>query len=399
MLMFVEFQFVPVQRMFSSIAIVFLIIGISPSNADSSFLIQTRSTRLINRTVLGFPTECSIRIGEKDFTLKFYRLISCRYVRNLRQIYPYLLKYSNDITGLEITDSIIEHWNTSDYRKILRRFEFLIFHRTTLNRTESCPFNVFAKKLFYLHMTEFSPSLDSLVSHPSCSSMKRLHALILDHTPLGNEAILLRIFPHLHLLRLNFSSFIHPLNSSYMSSFLYLQDFFLKVSDNCHRCEYEWLKYAARDEKLILFRLSPQSGCMDWHAHERFLSWKEAPLCGSCSLPLVIAGRPITSQQCRIEDGITEYYCQAFYGRYSSFQPWTRRFEKKIPGMSAWTTTTRRPPNEFMKSKYTPSSIQRLKRDETVGSYRSISSRSGRYCWIFVRSLRQPLFRDYHVWW
>ena len=63
-------------------------------------------------------------------------MITCRYVENLSNIYPYLLKYSNDITALEITDSIIKNWNINEYSKVFRKFEFLIFHRTTIiNKT------------------------------------------------------------------------------------------------------------------------------------------------------------------------------------------------------------------------------------------------------------------------
>ena len=347
------------------ILLLLLLIGLVSSS--SSFLIETRATRLINRTILASPTECSVRVGEKDFTLKFYRLITCRYVRHLADIYPYLLKYSNDVTGLEITDSKINRWNTTEYRKLFRQYEFVIFHRTTLNGTERCPFNVMAKKLFYLHLTEFSPSLDQLVSHRSCLPLKRLHVLVLDQTPVGNEHILLRFFPHVHLLRLNFSAVIHPLNSSYLSSFPYLQDFYFRVADNCHRCEYEWLKYAARDDHLLLFRVSPQSGCMDWHDHGEFLPWKDAPLCGSCSLPLISVGRSIAGQRCRMEDGITEYYCHAFYGRQSIFHPWTKQFDEKSSTTTISPRLTPRPSREFMKPKYTAPMVQRWKREEKVG--------------------------------
>ncbi len=289
-------------------------------------------------------------------------MITCRYVENLGNIYPYLLKYSNDITALEITDSKIQNWNISEYSKVFRKFEFLIFHRTTiLNRTIFCPFNFLSTKLFYLHLTHFSPSLEHFFSHPSCLKMTRLHVLILDHTDLGDENLLLKTFPNLHLLRLNFSSFHHPLNSSYLRSFLYLQDFLLNVNDDCHRCEYEWLKYATRDENYVLFRISPKSGCMDWNRGRKFLQWQHAPLCGSCSLPLIKNKIP-TNEICQMEDGITEHYCKAFYGRQSLFQPWTNVFEKKTKEIIQLPSTMR-PSYEFMKSKYTTLIIERYKRD------------------------------------
>ena len=336
------------------------------SSDSSAFLINTRSTRLVNRTLLGSPTECSVRLGRKEFTSKFYRMITCRYVNDLARISPYLLKYSNDITALEITDSNIDYWNSTAHSHVFRRLEFLVFHRTTLRNFSSCPLNVFAKKLFYLHLTDFSPSLEHLVSDRSCLKLKRLHVLILDRTSIGDGNVLREMFPHVHLLRLNFTSVNQPLNGSVMRSFPYLQDFFFKVNDDCHRCEYEWLKYAAREENAFLFRISPHSGCMDWHDQKRFLTWRDAPLCGSCSLPLLISGKP-TNEMCQMEDGITEYYCKAYYGRQSLFRRWTDRFETKTPPFVPL-ASTRRPSQEFMKYKFTAPILNRLKRDlnETV---------------------------------
>jgi hypothetical protein len=326
------------------------------------FHTKTRSTQLVNRTLFGSITECSIRLGGKQFQLKFYKMITCRYVENLSTIYPYLLKYSNDITSLEITDSKIQNFNINEYSKVFRKFEFLILHRTTIiNQTILCPFNSLSTKLFYLHLTHFSPSLDKFFSNKSCSIMKQLHVLILDHTDLGDENILLNKFPNLHLLRLNFSSFNHPLNYSYIRLFSYLQDFLLNVKDDCHRCEYEWIKYATRDENYVLFRISPNSGCMDWNREGKFIKWQHAPLCGSCSLPLII-DKIKTNEICKMEDGITEHYCKAFYGRQSLFQLWTNIFEKKIKQIMQLPSTMR-PNQEFMKSKYTNSIIQRYKRD------------------------------------
>ncbi|CAF0783464.1 unnamed protein product [Adineta ricciae] len=321
---------------------------------------ETRSTRLINRTLLGPTTECSIRLGGKQFTLKFYRMITCRYVDNLATIYPYLLKYSNDITALEITDSYIKNFNLKLHLKVFRKLEFLIFHRTTLQTKTLCPLNSLANHLLYLHLTHFSPSLDTFFNSSSCTIMKRLHVLILDHTDLGNENILHSKFPNLHILRLNYSSFHQPLNYSYMRSFSYLQDFFLKVNDDCHRCEYEWLKYATRDDKYILFHVSSNSGCMDWNRGGKFIPWQHAPLCGSCSLPLVI-DRMRTKQICQMEDGITEHYCKAFYGRESIFQPWTNRFPSSTNQFIEY-PSTKRTNQQFMKSKYTTIST-RLKRE------------------------------------
>ncbi len=354
------------------IILLFLTIPIVSSSDVISFHTKTRSTRLVNRTVLGTITECSIRLGGKQFTLKFYKMITCRYVENLSNIYPYLLKYSNDITALEITDSNIRNWNINEYSKVFRKFEYLIFHRTKIiNQTNPCLFNSLARKLFYLHLTHFSPSLENLFSNQSCSIMKHLHVLILDHTDLGDENILLNKFPNLHLLRLNFSSFYHPLNYSYLRSFVYLQDFFLNVNDDCHRCEYEWLKYATRDDNYVLFRISPNSGCMDWNRGGNFLQWKHAPLCGSCSLPLIINNRR-TDEICKMEDGITEHYCRAFYGRQSLFQCWTNVFEKKI-NQIVELRSTMRPNYEFMKSKYTKPMIERYRRDlnQTVCKFRT----------------------------
>jgi len=336
------------------------IITIVSSNS-TFFHSKTRSTRLINRTLFGSTTECSIRLGGKQFTLKFYKMITCRYVENLSNIYPYLLKYSNDITALEITDSIIKTWNINEYSKVFRKFEFFIFHRTTIMTKTLCPFNSLSNNLFYLHLTHFSPSLDKFFSNSTCSIMKRLHVLILDHTNLGNENILLEKFPNLHILRLNISSFNHPLNYSYIRLFSYLHDFLLKVNDDCHRCEYEWLKYATRDDNYVLFRISPNSGCMDWNRGGQFLKWQHAPLCGSCSLPLII-NRVRTNNMCKMEDGITEHYCKAFYGRQSLFQPWTSIFGNKTIQIMEL-PSTRRPKEQFMKSKHTTLMVQRYRRD------------------------------------
>ncbi|CAF4397400.1 unnamed protein product, partial [Adineta steineri] len=118
---------------------------------------ETRSTRLVNRTLFGSTTECSIRLGGKQFTLKFYRMITCRYVENISTIYPYLLKYSHDISTLEITDSTIKNFNIKQYAKVFRKFEFLIFHRTTIVTKQLCPFNSLSKNLLYLHLTRVSP--------------------------------------------------------------------------------------------------------------------------------------------------------------------------------------------------------------------------------------------------
>ena len=326
-----------------------------------AFHTKTRSTRLVNRKLFGSTTECSIRLGSRRFTLKFYKMITCRYVENISIIYPYLLRYSNEITALEITDSIIKYWNVNEHSRVFQAFAMLIFHRTTIIDKNLCLFNSLSSKLFYLHLTHFSPSLEIFFSDKSCSVMKRLHVLILDRTDLGNENILLEKFPNLHILRLNFSSFHRPLNYSYMRLFPYLQDFFLKVNDDCHRCEYEWLKYATRDDKYVLFRISPKSGCMDWNNRGKFLRWQHAPLCGSCSLPFMINSRT-TSDICKMEDGITEHYCRAFYGHQSLFQPWTNIFEKrtkKIPRLPS----TMRPNHEFMKSKYAISIINRYRRN------------------------------------
>ena len=376
------------SKMNALLPLVFSLALLDPISAEfSSFLINTRSTRLVNRTVLGAPTECSVRLGKKEFTSKFYRMITCRYVNDLARIYPYLLQYSNDVTALEITDSTIDYWNSTAYSPVFRRLEFLVFHRTTLRNISSCPLNVFAKKLFYLHLTDFSPSLAQLVSHRSCLKLKRLHVLILDRTSIGDGNILRETFPNLHLLRLNFTALYQPLNASLMRSFPYLQDFFFKVNDDCHRCEYEWLKYAARDEKALLFRVSPQSGCMDWHERERFLTWREAPLCGSCSLPLLSKGKP-TNEMCRMEDGITEYYCKAYYGRQSLFQPWTTQFEAKAPPYIPLASTPR-PKEEFMKHKFTAPIGNRSKRDAMNETVRRTNARqeeeASSLIWILSR--------------
>ncbi|CAF4563392.1 unnamed protein product, partial [Rotaria sp. Silwood2] len=102
----------------SSLIIILIVINSTINRISSNsiyFHTKTRSTQLINRMVFGSTTECSIRLGGKQFTLKFYKMITCRYVENLSNIYPYLLKYSHDITALEITDSIIKNWNINEY--------------------------------------------------------------------------------------------------------------------------------------------------------------------------------------------------------------------------------------------------------------------------------------------
>ena len=342
------------------VAVVFTFDRIS-SDSSSSYLTNTRSTRLVNRTRFGSATECSIRLGGKQFTSKFYRMITCRYVANLSVIYPYLLEHSNDITALEITDSTIDQWNIDEYPKAFRRFQFLILHRTRFLQQSACPFNTIAPKLFYLHLAHFSPSLEHVFVNRSCSPMKQLHVLILDHTPLGDENLLREKFPHVHVLRLNFSSFSQPLNSSYLRAFPYLQDFFFKTNDDCHRCEYEWLKYASRDENYARFRVSPHSGCMDWNRNGQFMTWQHAPLCGSCSLPLLSRGLR-GKELCRVEDGITEHYCKAFYGRESLFTPWTNVFDKKTKIIGELPSTVR-PYQEFMKPKFTPLPSARPKRE------------------------------------
>lgn len=347
----------------SSLIILLILLPIIRSFSPISFHIETQSTRLVNRTIFGSTTECSIRLGGKQFTLKFYRIITCRYVENLSSISSYLRAYSNEINALEIIDSKISLWNVDEYGKLLRRFEYLIFHRTIIiNQTNSCLFNPLAKRLFYLHLTQVSPSLDRWFSNRSCLSMKRLHVLILDQTDLGDEKILLKNFPYLHILRLNFSSFHHALTDSYLRSFIYLQDFLLNVNDDCHRCEYEWLKYATRDDNYVLYRISPNSGCMDWNRGKMFVKWHDAPLCGSCFLPL-IKKKMINEEICRMEDGISEHYCRAFYGRESFFRLWTEVFQKKIKSIEP-ISSTMRPTYEFMKSKYTKSINLRVKRDE-----------------------------------
>ena len=178
---------------------------------------------------------------------------------------------------------------------------------------------------------------------------------------LGDQNILLKFFPKLHILRLSYSEFNHPFNSSYLRSFLYLQDFLLKVNDDCHRCEYEWLKYATRDNQSMLFSISSNSGCMDWNRGGRFLQWQNAPLCGSCSLPLII-NKMKTKEICRMEDGITEHYCKAFYGKQSLFQPWTTVFDKNMTQFLDLPPTTR-PSQEYIKPKYTTSVTKRYRRD------------------------------------
>jgi len=332
-----------------------------PSNSVD-FHTETRSTRLIHRTKFGSTTECSVRLGEKQFTLKFYKMITCRYVEHLGDIYPYLLKYSNDINVLEIVDSKLKSFNLNKYVKVFKKFEYFIFHRTTImNSTNRCLFDSIAKKIFYLHLTQVSPSLDRWFSNKTCSVLKRLHVLILDQTNLGNEQILRTYLPNLHLLRLNFSSIHHPFNASYLRSFVYLQDFLLNIHDDCHRCEYEWLKYAARDEKYFLFHISPNSGCIDWSQRGKFVPWKDAPLCGTCSLPLII-NRIRTNQICQVENGITEHYCRAFYGRDSLFDLWTTKYEKSVE-RNIDLPSTMRPRHEFMKSKYTMKTTERIRRD------------------------------------
>lgn len=345
---------------YSLTIIILLLLSIYPSFSSISFHTETQSTRLVNRTTFGSTTECSIRLGGKQFTRKFYRMITCRYVENLSSISSYLFKYSNDINTLEIIDSKISHWNIDESSKILRRFEYLIFHRTSIiNSNQTCLFNPLARKLFYLHLTQFSPSLDQLFSNRSCLTMKRLHVLILDQTKLGDQSILLKKFPNLHILRLNFSSFHQPLTDAYLRSFIYLQDLLINVDDDCHRCEYEWLKYARRDSNSILYRISPHSGCMDWNHGRIFVPWHDAPLCGSCSLPMMtLNNRMKTQELCRMEDGITEYYCRAFYGRESVFQLWTNVFQKKFMWIEQLPSTMR-PTHEFMKPKYTKSISKR----------------------------------------
>lgn len=346
---------------YSSLIIILILCKFISTNSIY-FHTKTRSTQLVNRTLFGSTTECSIRLGGKQFQLKFYKMITCRYVDNLSIIYPYLLKYSNDITALEITDSKLKDFNINKYSKIFHKFQYLILNRITIiNQTTICPFNTLSRKLFYLHLTSFSPSLDVFFSNQSCLIMKHLHVLILDQTNLGDENILLKYFPNLHLLRFNFSSFNHPLNYSYMRSFIYLQDFLLNINDDCHRCEYEWLKYATRDKNDVLFHISPNSGCMDWNRGRKFLKWQQAPLCGSCSLPLII-NKIRTNVFCRMEDGITEHYCKAFYGRESLFELWTDKFEKNIEQVIPLPSTMR-PRQEFIKSKYTRTINPRYRRD------------------------------------
>lgn len=347
---------------YSSLIIILILCKFISSNSIH-FHTKTRSTQLVNRTLFGSTTECSIRLGGKQFQLKFYKMITCRYVDNLSIIYPYLLKYSNDITALEITDSKLKDLNLNEYSKIFRKIEYFILNRVTiLNQTNLCSFNILSKKLFYLHLIKFSPNLDRFFTNKSCSILKNLHVLILDHTNLGNENILLKNFPNLHLLRLNFSSFNRPLNYSFIRSFIYLQDLLLNIHDDCHRCEYEWLKYATRDKNYVLFHISPNSGCMDWNRGGKFLKWQHAPLCGSCSLPLIINNKIRTKELCRMEDGITEHYCKAFYGRESIFQLWTDKFEKNLSKIISLPSTMR-PSQEFMKSKYTRRINQRYRRD------------------------------------
>jgi hypothetical protein len=99
---------------------------------------------------------------------------------------------------------------------------------------------------------------------------------------------------------------------------------------------------------------------MDWNRGGKFINWEHAPLCGSCSLPLII-NKIKTKDICKMEDGITEHYCKAFYGRQSLFQPWTKIFEKNIIPFHELPSTMR-PSQEFMKSKYT-TIVQRYKRD------------------------------------
>lgn len=336
------------------------------------FHAETRSTQLLNRTRFGSATECSVRLGGRQFTLKFYRMITCRYVDNLATIYPYLLKYSNDIAALEITDSTIKNFNLKQHSKAFARFEFLIFHRTTIHVKTPCPFSSLSKTLFYLHLTRFSPSLDTLFFNASCAVMKRLHVLILDHANVGNEKVLAIKLPNLHVLRLNFSAMHQPLSHSYVRSFPYLQDLLLKVNDDCHRCEYEWLKYAARDENYALFHVSTNSGCMDWNRGGKFVKWQHAPLCGSCSLPL-LSNRVRTGALCTMEDGITEHYCKAFYGRQAVFHPWTHTFDHQVSRVVPH-PSTRRPYQEFMKAKYTmaPGARRRRALNESVSCFSSL---------------------------
>ena len=343
----------------SSTIIILILLSISQTCCSISFHTETQSTRLVNRTNFGSTTECSIRLGGKQFTRKFYRMITCRYVENLSSISSYLIQYSNDINALEIIDSKISNWTIDESGKVLRRFEYLIFHRTTIiNSNQSCLFNPLSRKLFYLHLTQFSPSFDQLFSSRSCLTMKRLHVLILDQTKLGDPTILSKKLPNIHILRLNFSSSHRPLTDVYLRSFVYLQDFLLNVDDDCHRCEYEWLKYARRDEHSVLYRISPHSGCMDWNRGKIFVPWHDAPLCGSCSLPMMINSRMRHQELCRMEDGITEHYCRAFYGRESVFQAWTNVFQKNITRIEQLPSTMR-PTYEFMKSKYTKSMSKR----------------------------------------
>ena len=346
-----------INRIVLSLSTIFVVI-----QASSLYLTETRSTQLINRTSFGLYIECSIRLGGKEFSTKFYRMITCRYVKNLQQIYPFLVTHSKEITALEFIDSTIESWNTSNYRSIFKRFQFLIFHRTELKNFSSCPFDVFSKRLFYLHMINFKPSLDLLIFDRQCLKLKNLHALIVDQTPIGNVDVLREKFPHLHLLRLNYALLDQPLNSSYIRSFVYLHDLFIRVNDDCHRCEYEWLKYASRDERLVLFQISPQSGCIDWLNEGKFLQWRDAPLCGSCSMSLIRNGRKI-NEFCRMEDGITEYYCRAFYGHQSQFQPWTNLFDLKSNLSMPSPLTTRRPNQHFMKPQWTEKTKIFSKRD------------------------------------
>ncbi|CAF0856748.1 unnamed protein product [Didymodactylos carnosus] len=248
-------------------------------------------------------------------------MISCRYVFNLSVIENYLSQHS-EISAIEFIDSTINFSPINTFNSsVFKHYDFLIIHKTKfiLNENVKCPIDAF-ENLFYLHIADCSTdSFDKFFAQ--CSIMQRLHILLLDRTYWGNEQVFIRQFPNLHMFRLSFTIISHPINGSFIQSFSHLNDFALAVNDDCHRCDYDWIKYLARNislNKVDQLHISTKSGCMDWSIN-KFLSWKNAPLCGTCSLRY-----NVNSTICPLEDGITEHYCKGYYGHRAIFEQWNQ---------------------------------------------------------------------------
>lgn len=293
-----------------SICFVLLLFGLSSS---SCFLSELRSTRLVNRTRLTDVTECAVRVGDKDFTLKYFRLVSCRFVTKIETILPFLSQHLNESKGLELVDSTIEFWRDDS----LRNLEFLILHRTRWLNFSRCPLESLSKSLFYLHLNLFNVEFSSLFDGENCSSLKKVHVLLIDRSPVGEVEIIPSKLFNVHLLSLNSTKMSKSSNFSSIRSLKFLSEVLFRSSVDCHRCEFDWLKMLARGEIPSRFRLNRFSSCVDWSQQGKSTPWSEAPLCGFCSLFL-------DGKFCRVENGITEFYCRAFYGSRAVFNR-TRR--------------------------------------------------------------------------